>query len=265
MTRGAGWFSPPKALVRKRSAAAASRLAERRKSIVAPVESTARYKYTHLPFTRTYVSSTLQESFVVLSRLRRRRSNSGACRWTQAPDGDVIHREPTLGQKLLDIAVRKREAQIPADRQENDLRFKLAPLEQAANRRVQKEHPISLSRQACELQLFQMPSWEDVFRDEVSIDLGSDFVSTLVTTIATCDLLVAIVDSACFGNRFDDETDFVRRELLLALTTRRTLVPVVMEGVHWPPQRPLPEEAGNVGQLQAIMHVTQAQPVALRI
>src|SRR5271165_2699435 len=39
MTRGAGWFSPPKALARKRSAAAASRLAERRKSIVAPVES----------------------------------------------------------------------------------------------------------------------------------------------------------------------------------------------------------------------------------
>jgi hypothetical protein len=68
---------------RKRPAAAASRLAERRKSIVAPVESTARYKYTHLPFTRTYVSSTRQESFVVLSRLRRRRSNSGAYRWTQ--------------------------------------------------------------------------------------------------------------------------------------------------------------------------------------
>ena len=41
MTRGAGWFSPPKALARKRSAAAASRLADRRKSIVAPLESTA--------------------------------------------------------------------------------------------------------------------------------------------------------------------------------------------------------------------------------
>ena len=41
-----------KALARKRSAAAASRLAERRKSIVAPLESTARYKYTHLPLTR---------------------------------------------------------------------------------------------------------------------------------------------------------------------------------------------------------------------
>src|SRR5260370_29030187 len=43
ITRGAGWFSPPKALARKRSAAAVSRLAERRKSIVAPLESTARY------------------------------------------------------------------------------------------------------------------------------------------------------------------------------------------------------------------------------
>ena len=78
-----GMVLPAQGLVRKRSAAAASRLAERRKSIVAPVESTARYKYTHLPFTRTYVSSTRQESFVVLSRLRRRRSNSGAYRWTQ--------------------------------------------------------------------------------------------------------------------------------------------------------------------------------------
>ena len=36
----------------KRTAAAASRLADKRKSIVAPLESTARYKYTHLPLTR---------------------------------------------------------------------------------------------------------------------------------------------------------------------------------------------------------------------
>ena len=51
---------------------------QRRKSIVAPVESTARYKYTHLPLTRTYVSSTRQESLVGLSLERQRRSNSGA-------------------------------------------------------------------------------------------------------------------------------------------------------------------------------------------
>src|SRR4029077_18025706 len=42
ITRGAGWFAPPSALTKKRWAAAASCLAERRKSRVAPVESTAR-------------------------------------------------------------------------------------------------------------------------------------------------------------------------------------------------------------------------------
>ena len=51
-TRRAGLFFPPKALARKRSAAAASRLADRRKSTVAPLESTARYNSTHLPLTR---------------------------------------------------------------------------------------------------------------------------------------------------------------------------------------------------------------------
>src|SRR5260370_8921091 len=62
--RGGGWFSPHKALARKRSAAAASRLADRRKSIVPPLESTTRYKYTHLPFTRMKVSSTRHLSLV---------------------------------------------------------------------------------------------------------------------------------------------------------------------------------------------------------
>src|SRR4029077_6285858 len=55
-----------------------SRLAERRKSMVAPVESTARYKYTHLPLTRMYVSSTRQLSLVELSLERSRRLTSGA-------------------------------------------------------------------------------------------------------------------------------------------------------------------------------------------
>ena len=42
--RGAGWFALPKALARKRFAAAASCLAESKKSIVVPEESTARYR-----------------------------------------------------------------------------------------------------------------------------------------------------------------------------------------------------------------------------
>ena len=42
LTRGAGWFALPSAFTRKRLAATASCLAERRKSRVAPLESTAR-------------------------------------------------------------------------------------------------------------------------------------------------------------------------------------------------------------------------------
>ena len=115
MTRGAGWFSPPNALARKRSAAAASGLAERRKSIVAPLESRARV--------------TLDPS----------------------PHRDVIGAQAPLGQEFLYIAIREREAQIPTDGQENHLRFKLAPLEQTGNR-WDEEHPsilaASLSGQA---------------------------------------------------------------------------------------------------------------------
>ena len=42
----------------------------------------ARYKYTYLPLTRTYVSSTRHESFVGLRCRRKRRSSSEAYRWT---------------------------------------------------------------------------------------------------------------------------------------------------------------------------------------
>src|SRR5208283_3914187 len=39
-----------------------------------------------------------------------------------------------LGEQLLHVTVGKREAQVPADRKQDHLRFKLAPLEQPGNR-----------------------------------------------------------------------------------------------------------------------------------
>src|ERR1700757_5341964 len=87
MTRGVGWFALPSALARKRLAAAASCLAERRKS-----------------------------------------------RGVRAP----------LGEQLLHVTVGKREAQVPADREQDHLRFKLAPLEQSGNR-WDTEHPSILA------------------------------------------------------------------------------------------------------------------------
>jgi hypothetical protein len=52
MTRGVGGSMRTMPFERIAWAAAASRRAESRKSMLAPVESTARYKYVHLPFTR---------------------------------------------------------------------------------------------------------------------------------------------------------------------------------------------------------------------
>src|SRR5208282_4803656 len=51
-----------------------------------------------------------------------------------SPHRDVIGVQAPLGQQLLHVTVGKREAQVPADRKQDHLRFKLAPLEQSGNR-----------------------------------------------------------------------------------------------------------------------------------
>ena len=62
---------------RKRLAATASRVALERQSIVAPVESTALYKWVHLPATRQWVSLTLHDRFVFWSSARQRAVEKG--------------------------------------------------------------------------------------------------------------------------------------------------------------------------------------------
>lgn len=79
---GGRWAGELKAYCKKRLAASASRVVLRRKSIVAAVESTGRYKFVHLPATRRYVSS-LHGAFVFRSFGRQRRFSSGASHWTQ--------------------------------------------------------------------------------------------------------------------------------------------------------------------------------------
>jgi hypothetical protein len=50
------------------------------------------------------------------------------------PDRDVIGVQAPLGEQLLHVTVGKRETQVPADRKQDHLGFKLAPLEQSGNR-----------------------------------------------------------------------------------------------------------------------------------
>ena len=46
------------------------------------------------------------------------------------PDGDVIDRKSALDKEFFHVAVGQREAQVPANRKQDDFRFKLAPLKQ---------------------------------------------------------------------------------------------------------------------------------------
>ena len=47
---------------------------------------------------------------------------------------DVIGVQTSLGEQLLDVPVRQGKTQIPTNRQKDDFRFELPPLEQTGNR-----------------------------------------------------------------------------------------------------------------------------------
>ena len=47
---------------------------------------------------------------------------------------DYIGVQTSLGEQLLDVPVRQGKTQIPTNRQKDDFRFQLPPLEQTANR-----------------------------------------------------------------------------------------------------------------------------------
>src|SRR5579864_2290054 len=112
MTRGRGWPGACKAFWKNCLAAAASRSAENQKSIVAPVESTARYRFRQFPLWQMYVSSTLQEPLVGFSSRRHLLFSSGAVALYPAPNGRVVSRETSFHDQFLDVPIRKREPQI---------------------------------------------------------------------------------------------------------------------------------------------------------
>ena len=56
----------------------------------------------------------------------------------------MIGVQASLGEQFLNVPVRQGKTQIPTDREEYHLRFKLAPLEQSGNR-WDTEHPSILA------------------------------------------------------------------------------------------------------------------------
>ena len=56
----------------------------------------------------------------------------------------MVDPQTTLGEQFLDLPIGEREAQVPADREQDHFRLKLAPLEQSGNR-WDTEHPSILA------------------------------------------------------------------------------------------------------------------------
>jgi len=116
-----------------------------------------------------------------------------------------------------------------------------------------------------EIRALGMLSWEDVFLDQSSIDPGQKFEDRLGNEIVSCDLFIALVDKTYLGERFDQEEDFVRRELQIAFRAHRRIVPVVLDSLEWPAKRTLPSWAAEFYKLQAITDSSDAQAIAQRL
>src|ERR1700686_5867273 len=107
MTRGCGWFAPPKALARKRSAAAASRLAESKKvdrctgGVDSPVQIDPLALHPDEGFIHppTVVGRSEARSQSAL--------NFRAVTLDPPPDGDVVDQKSALSKEFLDVTVRQ--------------------------------------------------------------------------------------------------------------------------------------------------------------
>jgi hypothetical protein len=84
----------------------------------------------------------------------------------------VIGAQAPLGEQLFDIAVRKGKAQIPANRQHDDLRFELPPPEKTRNRMREQEHRSSLSDHSCKVATLPVKNLFASLRCRESLALG---------------------------------------------------------------------------------------------
>src|SRR5665213_1111407 len=114
MTRGIALPEAPIALRRKRLAAAVSRFAVSKKSMVWPVESSARYKYLSSPWT---LMLGLINPIAPVGRLEMRTATFvqfGRISLHPAPYATGIHLDPPFGHQFRDVLVRARIPEIPA-------------------------------------------------------------------------------------------------------------------------------------------------------
>lgn len=97
-----------------------------------------------------------------------------------------------------------------------------------------------------------------IFMDIDTIQPGEDFVSVLERAVSSCEVLVAIIgrywlsSSDEVGRRIERPDDFVRVELLTALSRGIPIIPVLVHGASMPKPDELPDELEPLARRQAI-------------
>ncbi len=90
-----------------------------------------------------------------------------------------------------------------------------------------------------------------VFLDVDDIPLGVDFVKFLNDAVRRCRVILVLIGPHWVGPRLEDPTDFVRIEILAAMSSGIPIVPVVLD-TKMPDERELPEGLKALAHRQAV-------------
>ena len=101
---------------------------------------------------------------------------------------------------------------------------------------------------------------KQIFMDIDAIALGEDFVEAIETTVAKCDVLIAVIGNNWLtskddeGNRrLDNPEDFVRMEIGVALKRKIRVIPVLVDGALMPQSTDLPEDLKPLVRRNALL------------
>jgi hypothetical protein len=100
---------------------------------------------------------------------------------------------------------------------------------------------------------------EQIFMDIDAIALGEDFVKAIETTVAKCDVLIAVIGNNWLTSkddhgdrRLDNSEDFVRMEIGAALKREISVIPVLVDGALMPRATDLPEDLKSLVRRNAL-------------
>lgn len=99
---------------------------------------------------------------------------------------------------------------------------------------------------------------EAVFMDVLGIEPGEDFVRRLESTVAQCDVLLALIGKRWAGDapggiaRIHDPRDWVRIEVAAAIRRGVRVVPVLLDGAAMPAADSLPEDLKPLVRMNAV-------------